>query len=78
MPDVVGSDVGRATAVLREAGYPVTTVQVNWPRPPGAVVAQTPQGIAFWGTAVTLSVSSGAPPADAAPPVDAASVPPTS
>ncbi|MFC3897488.1 penicillin-binding protein [Lentzea rhizosphaerae] len=78
VPDVVGSDVGRASAVLREAGYQVTTVQVSSPQPPGAVVAQSPQGIAFRGTAVTLSVSSGAPPTDAAPPVDAASAPPTS
>lgn len=78
VPDVVGTDVGRASAVLREAGYQVTTVQVSSPQPPGAVVAQSPQGIAFRGTAVTLSVSGGAPPADAAPPVDAASAPPTS
>lgn len=77
VPDVVGSDVARASAVLREAGYQVTTVQVSSPQPPGAVVAQSPQGVAFRGTAVTLSVSSGAP-VDAAPPVDAASAPPTS
>ncbi|ANZ39607.1 penicillin-binding protein [Lentzea guizhouensis] len=62
VPDVVGADLNKASAMLKEAGYQVTTVSVSSPRPPGAVVAQSPQGIAFRGTAVTLSVSSGSPP----------------
>ncbi|WP_052684761.1 penicillin-binding protein [Lentzea aerocolonigenes] len=59
VPDVVGSEVTRASAVLRDAGYQVTTVEVSSPQPPGAVVAQSPRGVAQRGTPVTLSVSSG-------------------
>jgi membrane peptidoglycan carboxypeptidase len=62
VPDVVGSDLDRASAMLREAGYQVTTVPVASPQPAGAVVAQAPQGVAARGTPVTLSVSSGPPP----------------
>ncbi|SES50369.1 PASTA domain-containing protein, partial [Lentzea flaviverrucosa] len=82
VPDVVGSAVDKASAMLRDAGYQVTTVSVSSPRPAGAVVAQSPQGVAVRGTPVTLSVSSGppapvatAPPAEAAPPQ--ATVPPS-
>lgn len=73
VPDVVGSDLTRASALLREAGYQVTTVPVSSPQPPGAVVAQSPRGVAARGTPVTLSVSAGAPPPDTAAP----SAPPT-
>jgi membrane peptidoglycan carboxypeptidase len=62
VPDVVGSNVEKATAMLRDAGYEVTTVSVSSPQPPGSVVAQSPQGVAMRGTPVTLSVSSGPPP----------------
>jgi membrane peptidoglycan carboxypeptidase len=62
VPDVVGSDLGKAQAMLRDAGYQVTTVSVASPKPAGAVIAQSPQGVAFRGSPVTLSVSSGPPP----------------
>ncbi|MFD4638235.1 transglycosylase domain-containing protein [Lentzea sp. NPDC058436] len=76
VPDVVGSDLGRAQAMLRDAGYQVTTVSVASPRPAGAVVAQSPQGVAFRGTPVTLSVSSGPPPPPPAAPPAPTSTPP--
>ncbi|WP_434443985.1 transglycosylase domain-containing protein [Lentzea sp. E54] len=59
IPDVVGSDVEKASAMLRDAGYQVTAVRVDSPQPVGAVVAQSPQGAAPKGTPVTLSVSNG-------------------
>ncbi|MEU7478175.1 penicillin-binding protein [Lentzea sp. NPDC042327] len=68
IPDVVGADLEKATAMLREAGYQVSTVSVSSTKPSGSVISQSPQGIAIRGTAVTLSVSNGAPrPAPAAP-----------
>jgi membrane peptidoglycan carboxypeptidase len=73
VPDVVGTRVEKASAILREAGYQVTTVSVSGSQPAGAVIAQSPQGVAFRGAPVTLSVSSGpAPP----PPALVTSVPP--
>jgi membrane peptidoglycan carboxypeptidase len=81
VPDVVGADLNKASALLREAGYQVTTVPVASPQPAGAVVAQSPRGVAFKGTPVTLSVSSGPPsPATSAPPTSGppTSAPPTS
>ncbi len=77
VPDVVGSEISEAAAVLRDAGYRVSTVPVSSPEPPGAVVAQSLKGSSFPGTPVTLSVSSGPSlPETAAPPSDPASAPP--
>jgi membrane peptidoglycan carboxypeptidase len=78
VPDVLGSDVNKATAVLREAGYQVTAVRVNSPQPPGAVVAQSPRGVAFRGAPVTLSVSAGSPPPVTSAPPTASSSPTSS
>ncbi|MET9225794.1 transglycosylase domain-containing protein [Lentzea sp. NPDC003310] len=72
VPDVVGTGVDKASAMLKEAGYEVTTVSVSAPQPRGAVVAQSLRGVAMRGMQVTLSVSSGPPPppktTDAPPP----------
>ena len=73
VPDVVGTELGKAKALLRDAGYEVKTVSVDSPKPAGAVVDQSPRGVAMRGTSVTLSVSSGkAPP----PKTTAAPAPP--
>ncbi|GHH40326.1 penicillin-binding protein [Lentzea cavernae] len=83
VPDVVGSELGKAKALLRDAGYEVTTVSVASSEPAGAVVDQSPRGVAVRGTPVTLSVSSGppaaappAPPQQTAPPSAEAATPP--
>ncbi|HUQ55556.1 penicillin-binding protein [Lentzea sp.] len=62
VPDVVGKEITKALAMLRDAGYQVKTVSVSSPKPRGAVVAQSQQGVSFSGRSVTLSVSSGPPP----------------
>ncbi|SES32925.1 penicillin-binding transpeptidase domain-containing protein [Lentzea albida] len=72
VPDVVGTDVTRASAVLRQAGHQVTTVSVSSPRPRGTVVAQSRKGASLQAAPVTLSVSSG-PAAPTTPPPDLAS-----
>ncbi|SER25753.1 penicillin-binding protein [Lentzea albida] len=80
VPDVVGTELGKAKALLRDAGYEVTTVSVASDKPAGAVVDQSPRGMALRGTPVTLSVSNGSapPPKPAAPPATtAAPAPPT-
>ncbi|GHH44253.1 transglycosylase domain-containing protein [Lentzea cavernae] len=61
VPEVVGSGVDKASAVLQQAGYQVTSVSVSAPQPRGAVVAQSVRGLAVRGTKVTLSVSAGPP-----------------
>jgi membrane peptidoglycan carboxypeptidase len=70
VPDVVGSEISKASAMLRDAGYQVTTVSISSPRPRGAVVAQSLRGLSLRGTSVTLSVSSGPvlPPTTTSPP----------
>ena len=69
VPDVVGTDVAKASAALRRAGHQVTTVTVSSPRPRGTVIAQSRKGFSLQGSSVTLSVSSG----PAVPPPDLAS-----
>ncbi|HUQ56293.1 penicillin-binding protein [Lentzea sp.] len=73
VPDVVGSDLTKATDMLRQAGYQVTTVRVSSPQPAGSVVSQSPQGMAPKGSSVTLSVSSGPPAAPKPNPVTSVS-----
>jgi membrane peptidoglycan carboxypeptidase len=70
VPDVVGSEISKASAMLRDAGYQVTTVSISSPKPRGAVIAQSLRGLSLRGVSVTLSVSSGPvlPPTTTSPP----------
>jgi serine/threonine-protein kinase len=61
VPDVVGQDVDKATKTLENAGFDVTTTEVDGPEPQGQVTKQSPAGggRADDGSKVKLTVASG-------------------
>jgi membrane peptidoglycan carboxypeptidase len=64
VPNVVGLDRQEATAVLEEAGFNVTAVEVDALEPKGVVASQVPAGgtTADLGIVVRIEVSTGKPP----------------
>ena len=72
VPDVVGDQVGDATAELSEAGFGVQQTAVGNRAPAGTVVGQNPRGSVLPDQVISLQVSTGtvpaAPPAPAGPP----------
>ncbi len=70
IPDVVGRSAGDAQRKLEDAGYRVSTQNINSSQAKGTVVSQTPRGNALRGTVITLLVSTGyvPPPVATAPP----------
>ncbi|WP_250443234.1 transglycosylase domain-containing protein, partial [Actinotalea sp. C106] len=59
VPNVVGSHVDEARAALEGAGFAVAGTEVADDAAPGTVISQSPTGEAPYGSAISISVSTG-------------------
>ncbi|OPX08255.1 PASTA domain-containing protein, partial [Gordonia sp. i37] len=59
VPDVTGLTASDATARLQAAGFKVTQLEIDSPRPQGTVVFTAPSDSALPGSTITIYVSNG-------------------